>query len=284
MAKKTTEIKEEIKDQTTLLPPDIAVRIAWALTGQFSKSKQSKDIYLLADKQLKDIQEKAIGKEKEYVDLAIPIVLAGMRSLDTIYKWRELNFEENEKLRSVALDDVKETMKFGQKAGDFLKSLPAMTVAAGGGAAFSIEVLNLPASAVWGLGVGLAGASFWVYRWYTHMTNKQKQKIYLKQDYERNLYFEKYRNQVLETLETMYSDIDRVHKRVFHQEYKLEKTENASKIVEDALIGIKPTMCEHVSNHLEDGSITAEYWPRCEVGGKAAEECKQWPKKDQDKS
>ena len=46
---------------TKLLPPYTAVRLTWALTGQFGKGPESQNVYALADKVLKDIREKAKG-------------------------------------------------------------------------------------------------------------------------------------------------------------------------------------------------------------------------------
>ena len=134
-----------------------------------------------------------------------------MRTLDTIYKGRELNFEENSKLRSAALDNAKENLEFGKKAQDFLKSLPSMMVTTGTGV-ITASSLGMEPAQLWMLGIGLAGLSYLVNLWIVRAMYVRKQKLYSKQDYERNLYFEQYVTRVCTTLTAMYSDIDRIHK------------------------------------------------------------------------
>jgi len=266
----------QTQTQTKLLPPFTAVRLTWALTGQFPKDPESQNIYALADKVLKDIQGQAKGgPEQEYVDGTVAIIMAGMRTLDTIYKGRELNFGENEKLRSVALDNARENLEFGKKAQDFIKSLPAMTVTTGTGV-ITASALGMDPLQLWMLGVGLAGLSYMVNLWIVRATYVRKQKLYLKQDYERNLYFEQYVTRVSTTLTSMYLDIDRVHERVFGQPYPLEPPEDVSRIVEETLKGIRHTMCDYVHKHMREGKIAPRLWPLCETGGKAAEECELW--------
>ena len=264
----------QAQTQTKLLPPEDAVRLAWALTGQFTKAEDSQHIYAFsADKVLKDIQGQAKGgPEQEYVDSAVAIIAAGMRTLDTIYKHRELNFAENDRLRSVALENAREKLVFGRSLGDFVKSLPAMTVVTGVGVSVSI-IKNVPDIYIWLLGILLAAASYWINLWAVRRWHERREKSYLRQDYERNLYFEHYVTRVGTILTSMYLDIDRVHERAFGQPYPLEPPERASHIVEEMLKGIKHTMCDRVHRHMREGKVTPRLWPLCETGGKAAEKC-----------
>lgn len=266
----------QTQTQTKLLPPFAAVRLTWALTGQFSKGSESQNIYDLADKVLRDIQAQAKnGPEQEYVDSTVAIIMASMRTLGTIYKGRELNFEENEKLRSVALDNARENLEFGKNAQDFIKSLPAMTVTTGTGV-ITASALGMENSQLWMLGVGLAGLSYLVNLWIVRAWHDRKQRLYLKQDYERNLYFEQYVTRVSATLTSMYKDIDRVHMRIFGQPYPLKPPEDVPYIVEETLKGIRHTMCDYVHKHMKEGKIVPKLWPRCETGGQIAEECDLW--------
>jgi len=103
--------------QTFLLPPVSAVRMVCARTGIFSKDEHSKISAVLTESALKSIRDRAEAddKERKYVNSAIATMDATLRNLDVIYKGRELNFEENEKLRKVYLDSVKENLEFGKK-------------------------------------------------------------------------------------------------------------------------------------------------------------------------
>lgn len=263
--------------KTKLLPPFAAVRLTWALTAQFPKGAESHNISVLADKVLKDIHGQAKGgPEQEYVDSTVAIIMAGMRTLDTIYKYRELNFDENEKLRSVALDNARENLEFGKKASDLIKSLPAMAVFTGTGV-ITASALGMEPLQLWMLGILLAGLSYWVNLRVVRRWHAKKQELYLNQDYERNLYFEQYVTRVRTTLTSMYLDIDRVHERVFEKPYLLEPPENVSDIVEGTLKDIRHTMCDYVHKHMKEGKITPKLWPLCEIGGKAdGEKCDLW--------
>lgn len=66
--------------------------------------------------------------EKDCILSAIATMDADLHNLDIIQKGRELNFQEKERLRQAYLDLVSENITFGNKAGDFLKSLPTITV------------------------------------------------------------------------------------------------------------------------------------------------------------
>lgn len=228
-----------------------------------------------ADKVLNSIQLRgraAGGLEQEYVDNTVAVIMAGMRTLDSIYKHRNLNFDENEKLRLAALDNAKENLEFGKKAADFIKSLPAMTVTTGVGITIGIEALGLEPLQLWMLGIGLAGASYWVNLFVVRRWYRNKQKLYMKQDYERQLYYEQYIKRVSTTLTSMYSAINQVHKRVFKNEYPGHDLQTVDEILE----GTKYTWCKHIDLHMKEDKITPMIWPLCETGRvdtKAAEEC-----------
>jgi len=51
--------QEEEQEHTRLLPPIVAIRIAWAMTGSFSSASESHNSALLAEKRLKDIYDES---------------------------------------------------------------------------------------------------------------------------------------------------------------------------------------------------------------------------------
>ncbi|MBI4289107.1 MAG: hypothetical protein HY671_11865 [Chloroflexi bacterium] len=270
----------EPAEKTKLLPPFTAIRLAWALTGSFVKDPgSSKNVAVLAEKVLKDIQDRATkvgGSELEYVETVVATVQASMRSLDTIYKGRELNFEENEKLRSVYLEDIRDKLEFGNKARDFVKSLPTMTITSGAGVITLSQLLTLPSWALWLLGLVLAGLGFLINLLIVRATRERRQKLYIQQDYERNLYYDQYVTRVGTTLTSLYLDIDRAHKNAFKQPYPIDPPDDAFHLVEEILKGVRHTMCQYVHKHIKESVVTAKLWPRCEVGDKVAQECPLW--------
>jgi len=201
-----------------------------------------------------------------------------MRTLDTIYKGRELNFTENEELRSVYLDSIKDNLEFGKSTKDFFKSLPTMTVTTAAGTVSVSQIFEgLPSWSLVLIGLSAAGVGYLINLWIVRLMRKEKQRQYLEQDFERNLYYEQYINRVRVALTSLYYDIDRIHKNVFNSSYALD--DSTEKVVEEVLKGAAPTMCKKVYDHMKSGKITPNLWVLCEVGGERAEkQCPLWTK------
>jgi len=238
-----------VPQATSLLPPLTAVRMVWALTGAFAKEEQSKHAALLVEARLKDISEragKADQKENEYVLGAIACMEASMRSLDTAYKGRELNFQENEKLREVYLQSVRDGTDFGKTAKDYLKSLPGMSIGGAGGITLA-SLLPPSKPMIWGVTVGLAAVGFLVNALILQYVRRRTQSLYIGQDYDRDLYYAHYISRVNLILESLYNDLDRIHKKVFGQAYPIESG-TATEIVAGLLAGLRPAHSRHQNN------------------------------------
>jgi hypothetical protein len=250
---------------TQLLPPIVAVRIAWARTSGFSNDEHSKRSAVLAEANMKDIKDRAKGNvdEEQYVHSSIAALDASLRSLDTIYKGRQLNFEENEKLRSSYLESLKENLEFGNKAKDVLKSLPSMTVASAGGVTVA-QMLSISGMTLWLVGLILASFGYWINLVIVRLVREKKQMYYVQQDYERDLYYDQYISRVATTLMALYLDIDRIHKNVFNDTYQMDKQIND--IINEMLQGVRPTYCKYVHKHMRGNKITADLWSLCESG------------------
>lgn len=267
---------------TSFLPPITAIRMVWALTGSFSNDEHSKHAALLAESSLKDIQQLAekhgSNEEKEYVLNAIACMESSIRSLDTVYKGRQLNFEENEKLRSAYLESVKENLDFGKKAQDFLRSLPSMSIGAAGGVTIA-KAIGFSNIQLWGVGIALAAVGYIINLLFVRRARRQRQLLYVSQDYERGLYYDRYVSQVALILTSLYMDIDRIHKKVFGESYPIE-TESIGEVVNDLLEGVRPTLCKFVHKHMREKKIAPELWSFCETGNlEAVKNCSFWEDK-----
>lgn len=264
---------------TSFLPPSTGVRIAWALTGKFPKSEESKLASVYAEAALKDIeaQAKIDPKELKYVTGSKGMIYSSLRSLDTIYKGRELNFAENEKLRSVYLETIKENINFGNKAKDFLKSLPTMTIGSAGGVTLA-SALKVEGNLLIGLGFVLAALGYLVNMLIVRLMRKRTQRLYIKEDYDRDLYYDQYVIRIATSLTSLYLDLNRLHEKIFGEPYT-EKGE-LGEIVDSVLSGVRPTFCKFLQKHMDEKKITPELWPICETGNKEAIKlCKNWEEK-----
>ena len=267
--------------QTSLLPPVTAVRMVWAWTGAFSNDKESKLSATLVEGKIKDIKDRAERDENErkYVITALATMDASLRNLEVIYKGRQLNFEENEQLRKFYLDSVNENLDFGNKAKDILKSLPAMSIAGGAGGVTVAQYLathfNLSSTQLWGIGLAFAGLGYIINLIIVKCMRRSKQMLYVRQDYERNLYYDQYISRVSITLASLYLDLDRIHKNVFGQSYPVDGDVKA--IVGDMLEVVRTTFCQYIHKHMRQKKITPELWSFCETGKtEAIEKCPFW--------
>jgi len=268
------------QEVTAFLSPSTSVRLVWAMTGGSTKETESKEIAVLAKRELDD----AIAKGKEggeaeraYVRGATAAIYAAMRSLDTIYKGRQLNFDENEELRSEILKGYTESSQFGQKAGDLLKSIPSMAVASGAGTVTLTQVFDLPGWAVLSLGLGTAGLGFFINMLVVRSFAYRKQLNYICQDHERNKYYQQYIDRVRLTLFSLYMDTDDLHKEFFGAAYSVVKKEDPRQVVENVLKGDLPTECQYVDKCLRLGRIKADQWAICETWGERTEKCPHQP-------
>ncbi len=253
---------------TNLLPPMTAIRMVWAQTGKFSNDEQSRETATLVDASLKDIIDQAEGDEKKYITSAVATMNACLRSLDIVYKGRELNFQENEKLRLAYLESIKESLTFGEKAKDFMQSIPTMTISAAGGLTIG-QLMGVPPITLTGIALVLAAAGYLFNRLLVKRARRKSQLLYIAQDYERSLYYNHYVSRVSSILTSLYLDLDRIHKNIFQTSYPIDGIE-LSKMIKELLDGVRPSFCPYIHKHVLEKKITPEIWATCETGGKEA--------------
>ena len=272
-------------DAPAPLSPLASVGLAWTIAGKFTSEPESKMTAQLAEDRLKAALE-SVGAgtvEQQYLSRVETAILAAVRNLEVIYKGRELNFAENERLRQAYMENVRENIEFGRNARSYLKALPTMAIAGPGGTALLVN--NLPQRLtgehetlfLWLLGAALSGIGYWIYRGVMFLSRKRTQTLYVQQDCERNLYYSSYVTRVEVVLAGLYSHVDRVHSQTFGAPYPHSEG-NAATVVGELLAGIQPRMCRYVHEHMRAGVVTPELWPLCEAGGEGVESCPHWRK------
>lgn len=258
------------------------MKLAWARTGAFSSSEISQKNALLAEEDLKDIVDKAergeSKEEKRYVAGAAATIDSSLRNLDIIYKGRENNFEQNARLRSAYLKTIEENIEFGNRAKDFLKSLPAIFLGSATGVVlFESMGIDLDESVMALIALAFAGAGYLVNLAVVRLTRKKKQMLLMMEDYERTLYFKQYVNRACLILRSLYIDLDRLHRNIFEE--VCPETRSVDEIIDELMDGLRPTFCKFVHKHMIDGKITPDLWMRCETGEIGSiETCPHWEK------
>lgn len=260
--------------KTSVLSPTQAVNLVWAATGKFSNDDNSRMMAtnIPTREAIKD-EAAASNNPNEiaYVKQSLTFMDAALRNIEIAYKGRELNFEENKKLREAYLENVKENIEFGTKANDILKSLPTMTISSAGGvtvvqamaAYFNAEqFLNDNPIILWGIGLLLAGLGYFINLAIKRRSRTQQLMEYVKQDYERTLYYTQYLGRCLVILRSLYLDIDRVHKEIFRESYG----DNVDSLISRLYEMNKPRVCPLIYKHMSDKKITPELWSMCDSG------------------
>jgi len=198
-----------------------------------------------------------------------------MRTLDVLYRWRDLNFKENGQLRELFLKDAESLETFGKSSGDFVKSLPSMSVTVGAGAIAVDQAFNLPDWQWWLVGAGLAGVGFILQTFSSFFSLKRRRMQSVQQDFERNLYYKNYLDRVKTALVATYSEIEEAHRKAFGSPYSVNEITEI--VVEKVLSPLKGHECPFLNEHMRLGKITPTLWARCETGGEGAWHCPIWP-------
>lgn len=277
------------KDKTSVLSPLDAVEMVWALTGKSSSEESTQTTAIEVETRLNSILkshdcDQGDQQEKRYLAGAKATIESTRRSLDIIYKGRELNFEENAKLREETLNAIKETLSFGTKARDFLKSLPTMAITTAVGDFALIGVLDNFLShrcpqyrtlIIVLFSLFAAGVGYLIYLGARRVARRMKEGFYITQDYERNRYYEQYLRRSVVALHSLYRRLEIVHKQVFGKEY--DPGADVHSLVEGVIAGVGPTFCKYIQKHHWEKKITPELWSMCETGTEEArKQCPFW--------
>jgi hypothetical protein len=260
-------------ETTALLPTVTVVRMAWALTGQFSNDDLSNRMARYVEDQLKHIEDEShqpgvSPEEKSYVSCAIATLRASLRSLENAYKGRELNFAENKKIRDIYLDQVQENLKFGNSAKDFFKSLPAMTISSAGGLTL-LQLTEFSETVKWGIAAVLLAVGYLVNLLIVRQSRSRTQILYVYQDFDRDMYYDQYIHRVTGILHGLFLDLERIHQRIFGVTFEKD-INRLMDIVKDMLAGVQSPMCPYAYKHKGEGKISPELWAICESGNPEA--------------
>lgn len=257
-------------EKTQKFPPDAVLERVWAATGVFSKVPSSGPYKVLSDTELSNLETGLKDKHLAYVRAVVPAMDACLRSMHTIFEWRELNFKERDALRDAALESVGEDMKSGLGVGDYLKTIPTFTAVSAAGTAYNY-FQEVPAKESWFFGLSLGVIGLIVHAYILKKLRERRMWLFVRADYDRALYFDDYLHKVRMALELVYDRANGIHERIFGGKYSNDPAEDYYKPI---LKAIKRSDCYLVHIHMGNGTITPDQWPICKSGLKdRIEEC-----------
>lgn len=271
---------------TKTLSPDLAVRIAWALTGEWSETPSVREEATVAKARVKALEDLAQAsddpQEKEYVPKAVDHIKASQRSLANVYAARKLNFEEAQKMRASQMQQIE---SYSRLTANWQSAWPRVMSVGLGGSAGALTLTDLLKEtfksvnpAVLQALLFVIGATllyllneFFVLPWVRRRIMMEN----VRWDYDRNLYYDQFVDRTKGALISLYLDVDRAHLKSFGSPY--DPNANAAQIVTGALAGVPSTMCPKVHPHMNQGVITPNLWSMCETG-QGKEDCPHWDK------
>jgi hypothetical protein len=247
--------------RTMYLPPEVAVRIAWELSGQYSSNPVERNIAQKTKEKLRALEETVITldpktKGAQYISAALAVIGGTERSLQTIIAGRDLNMKEEDQLRE---ESQKNILYFSQFSSDLQSIIPrigSMTiVGAGGGIAVTElfgEILQELPSYVFPLIIALAAAIGYLLHGLVvvPIVKKKLQRDKIRADYDRDLYYMQYIGRTTEILKDLYESLERIHRTHFSNDYP--GGAEAAEIVNKLMQGVRPTLCEYVHKHMKN--------------------------------
>ncbi len=271
-----TPVKQQVETnadkKTKLLPPDMAVRIAWALTNQLSESESVRLEANRAIRLMEEIREKANGSdddEKLYVDWVCAAIGATYRDLVTIINGRNLNFDDVKKLRDKEIDNINYYSQFTTNLQSSIPRISAMTIGGVGVPVIFAEFLpSLNVNFLQLLAVGAAIGYFVNGAFIIPRVQEKMQIQKIKLDNDRTQYYDLYVERSKEALIALYMSANSHHNNVFKNFYDSKKVlyDDVKIIIDEMLDSISSTMCPKISKCGIGKIITPDMWSICETG------------------
>ena len=213
---------------------------------------------------------------------------ATLRNLRTIYSGRELDFKENNILRTAYLDSLAENIKFGNNVKDYIITLPTTIIAILTGLGLSLaatDVLGVPINAFHVVViVVLSGILGYLLFWFLmNRSYKLHNSGLMLQEFERDVYFEQYLYRAREQLRILHQQLHEIREEVFStdnanrddleaknkaRERAKKKAESEAEQLKCLLNALFPDYCEHVTECLRK-SFQPAIWGICDTGHKS---------------
>jgi hypothetical protein len=206
--------------------------------------------------------------EKRYLFRVLAAMECALRCLHLLYKGRNYNWQEIEKLHDVYLESLKDTVTFGEKFKDIFRALPAMALGSAGGITLVEAFKTTPTSKLWLVGLLFAALGYFVDLFVVKWCSKRRRRNYIRLDYERTCYYIDYLTKIYPVLIHLYDNVKKIYEEIFEAKSKSEedKEREEKEWIKEMVDQLDPHRCEYIEIHMESNKITPELWPRCETG------------------
>ena len=266
--------------KTRFLTPLSAVRLLWGATRGFTNDA-IKDVYTdYIQPEIDKLLELTKDNDKEirYIrQLGIQLT-AAIRNAGIIYKGRQLNYNENKKLREAYLKSLEKDYDLTGQLKELLKSLPSIGIGGAGGIVLLQSSTQSPGTfEQLFVAFSFAGIAYLIQKLVEKALLYNKQMNYIRQDYETTLYYENYLSRMENALKELYENLEIIHEHIFEERY--HEKEDVGELIKKMIQEVRPTRCPLIDKHMKSGKINPDYWHLCETGLPYAENCKLYNEK-----
>lgn len=261
---------------TAVLPPSLAVEIAWALSNQFSKDAKAQErgesARVNLDRIVQSVGTSGTEEEKRYVNGTVSLIDSALRTLHIIVAGRDLNIDDLDELRTKRQQDIE---AFARLTGSLQSMAPravsTLFVGGAGGAGLSealtrwAGIHETDVALFQGLVIAAAAAVGYVFHEVViaPLVRRKLTRELIKRDYDRTFYFNQYYRRCQLALTSLCERVNIWHQAVFGAPFPDTKGEEVAKRILD---GGQSTFCPWVYRHMKKGWITPDLWPLCETG------------------
>jgi hypothetical protein len=248
-------------DRTMYLPPEVAVKIAWELSGQYSSNPVERGIAHDTKEKLKDLEIRVNtsspnSKEARYISATLALIGGTERSLQTIIAGRDLNMKEEDQLREESQKNILYFSQFSSNLQSIIPRIGSMTIAGAGGGIAVTELFGqilqglpdyvLPLIIAFAAAIGYLLHGLVV----VPIVKRKLQRDKIRADYNRDLYYFQYITRTQDTLKDLYESVQRSHHAYFNSNYSEGTAADA--IVNNLMKGVRPTLCHHIHKHMKN--------------------------------
>lgn len=212
--------------------------------------------------------------EKRYLFRVLAAMECALRCLNLLYKGRNYNWQEIEKLHEVYLESLKDAENFGKKFKGIFRALPSMALGSAGGITLVEAFKTTPTSKLWLVGLLFAALGYFVDLFVVKWCSKRRRRNYIRLDYERTCYYIDYLTKIYPVLIHLYDNVKKIYEEIFAAPNKSkteidkekEKSEKEKEWIKEMVDQLDPKRCKYIDIHMESNKITPELWHRCETG------------------
>jgi len=217
------------------------------------------------------------NKDLSYTENVLSAIAACNRNIVSLISNRNQNFQQTDSLMASEIANIESSARLTAN----LQSLLPRLFATGGGASGTIVVnyilqsaigYTIPVEVLAAVATIVAAGFYGLFQWKFAPRNvvRSQQEI-IKNSYRRDIYYRRYVERVVSSLEALFDQTLSIYKTVYGYDYDpmYDDVQARKKVAWDVLggkDGVYGRPCPHIHKHYLQNKITPETWASCQSG------------------